>query len=336
MDSRYSRQKQIVSFGDKGQEALQKANVLVIGCGGLGCPVALYLTRAGVLNVGLVDGDIVQLSNLHRQVLFNEKDVGIAKVRAAKTALLLGNSALKIETFETRLNASNYKEIFAPYDLVIDCTDNFDSRYLINDACVLSHKPLVYGAANQLEGQVAVFNYNDSGNLRDLFPEVPKPGTIQNCEEAGVLGVITGIIGDLMALEAIKVITGIGEPLTNKLLQFDGFTSQLYTLNYKPNPTEGLPVIKDMVTQISWSEYHSENKHFQLVDVRTTKEREEQHNGGLHLPLLELHSRYSELKRYEQIAFYCKTGQRAIQAVNTYCGLKENANCVAIAIVGEI
>lgn len=334
MEDRFIRQKQIISFGEKGQEALQKAKVLIVGCGGLGCPVAMYLSRAGVVHIGLVDGDVVQLSNLHRQILFNEQDVGSLKVEAAQQALLLGNSDLLIQTYPYRLNTKNYKEILSEYDVIIDCSDNFETRYLVNDACVILKKPLVYGAANQLEGQVAVFNYMGSGNLRDVFPELPKDGTIQNCEEAGVLGVITGIIGDLMAWEVIKLITGVGKPLINTLMQFDGETSRLFSFNYTPNQSMTKPIVHSDLLQITWQEYSAGADTFQLVDVRTKEEREVGHKGGIHIPLSELQVRLTELEKYSNVAFYCQTGKRAIQAA----GMCQNdfETTTITAIVGDL
>lgn len=330
MEDRYSRQKQVSTFGIEGQMALQNARVLIVGCGGLGCPVAMYLSRAGVLNLGLIDGDTVNISNLHRQILFNESDVGTYKVDAAKKALLLGNSDLSIETYRTTLNGGNFKDIISDYDLVIDCSDNFETRYLINDACIILNKPLVYGAANQLEGQVAVFNYQGSGNLRDLFPKIPDEGTIQNCEEAGVLGVVTGIIGDMMALESIKVISGIGEPLTNKLLQFNGETSRSLTITYKPKELTDKPIILPSIKQISWDEYNTEFNTFQLVDVRTNEERMVGSKGGIHIPLTELSARLSDLNGSNDIAFYCKTGKRAKQAARLISESFGKSNCIAI------
>jgi sulfur-carrier protein adenylyltransferase/sulfurtransferase len=330
MDSRYSRQIQIPSFSLKGQEALIAAKILIIGCGGLGCPVALYLTRAGVKHLGIVDDDVVQLSNLHRQVLFSESDLGRLKVEAAKDNLLQGDESLDVETYITRLDSSNYQEIISKYDVVLDCTDNFSTRYLINDACLLLNKPVVYGAANKLEGQVAVFNLNGSGHLRDLYPEIPTEGSIQNCEEAGVLGVITGIIGNFMALEVVKIVSGIGQPLVNQLVQFDGTTSRFHSIKYVPNPRTQPIEISNAAKEVSWANYLENYEHYQLVDVRTSSERNESHSGGLHIPLDELLSRKNELESYDSIAFYCQTGPRAIKAAN----LDINKNQQSIAIVG--
>ncbi|MFT5513378.1 MAG: molybdopterin/thiamine biosynthesis adenylyltransferase, partial [Bacteroidia bacterium] len=247
MENRYHRQIQLPSFGQEKQDNLSKQKVLIVGCGGLGCPVAMYLSRAGVHSLGLVDADKVDITNLHRQVLFSEVDIGTFKVDAAKNALLSGNSQLTVDVFKERLNTQNYQSIISAYDIVVDGSDNFETRYLVNDACVLLNKPLVYGAANGIEGQVAVFNVNGSGNLRDLFPEIPNAGTIQNCEEAGVLGVTTGVIGGLMGLEVIKVITGLGKPLVNQLLQFDGITGRTYFVQYTKTENSVIEAIVPLI-----------------------------------------------------------------------------------------
>ncbi|MFT5724854.1 MAG: molybdopterin/thiamine biosynthesis adenylyltransferase/rhodanese-related sulfurtransferase [Bacteroidia bacterium] len=333
MQERYSRQTKIPGFGGAGQTALAKAKVLIIGCGGLGCPVAMYLSRAGLGEIGLVDADTISLSNLHRQVLFVESDIGGLKVDAAKSALLKGNSGITVHTYPSRLNSQNYNEIIVPYDLVLDCTDNFDTRYLINDACLELGKPLVYGAANRLEGQVAVFNVNGSGHLRDLFPEVPTAGTIQNCEEAGVLGVTTGIVGDLMALEVIKLVTAVGDPLINQLLQFDGLNTRLHVLKYTRNLAIQTEAITTSVPCVSWLDYDAKYQTYQLVDVRTSTEREVKSRGGIHIPLDELNLNEFHIKQYEKIAFYCQTGQRAQQAVSHLSKTMANE---MIAIVGNL
>ena len=331
MENRYHRQIQLPAFGRKRQDDLLKHKVLVIGCGGLGCPVSMYLSRAGVHNLGLVDVDIVDITNLHRQVLFNEADIGLFKVDAAKKALLAGNSQLTIEVFRENINTQNYESIFTEYDIIVDCSDNFETRYLVNDACVLLDKPLIYGAANGLEGQVAVFNFEGSGQLRDLYPDMPNPGTIQNCEEAGVLGVTTGVIGDLMAFEVIKIITGIGKPLVDQLLQFDGSTSRTHFVRYSKSEH---PISQSIipVLQMSWTEYHEKHADSILIDVRTLEEREESTIDSVHIPLNELPKRASELPQNKQCIFFCKTGQRAQQAARI---LAKHVNQPPIAIVDD-
>ena len=331
-EDRYLRQIRLSSFGSAGQSALQNAKVLIVGCGGLGCPVALYLSRAGVKEIGLVDGDKVDITNLHRQVLFNETDIGELKAEAAQNALLHGDESLNIEVFIERLQPSNYESIINGYDIVVDCTDNFETRYLLNDACILLDKPLVYGAANGWEGQVAVFNLKQSGNLRDLYPEVPTQGTIQNCEEAGVLGVITGIIGSMMALEVIKVATGIGNPFLNQLVQYDGETNQFHNLKYSAN-TSTRNVKIDLLKQIDWETYHRSYTNAVLVDIRTASERKANFIESLHVPVEKIPNWIKTFDSEQQVVFFCETGQRALQASRTAFS---EANIRTIAVVDTI
>lgn len=224
---RYQRQILLKEFGLKGQEKLAAARVLVVGAGGLGCPALLYLTAAGVGTIGIVDFDIVQASNLHRQVLFTESDIGAQKVTQAIHHLQQRNQEIKLVAHDLLLSPQNCFQILGQYDIVLDGTDNFSTRYLLNDACYLLRTPLVMGAISRFEGQVAVFwNKEESDvNYRDLFPTPPKPGEIKNCAEAGVLGVLPGIIGMQMANETIKLITGVGKPLINQLFTYHALTN---------------------------------------------------------------------------------------------------------------
>ncbi|MCB9262245.1 MAG: ThiF family adenylyltransferase [Flavobacteriales bacterium] len=320
MEHRYSRQTVLKNVGQGGQIAIKESSVLVVGCGGLGSVVAMYLCRAGIGTLGLVDHDRVQLSNLHRQVLFNENDVGEWKVDATKRALVAANSDVKVQTFNMKLTDENTEAVFSEFDFIVDGTDNFETKYLVNDACVLFNKTLIYGSVNQFDGQVALFNHNGSGNLRDLFPQMPNSNLFQNCEEAGVLGPMVGIVGSIMAMEVLKVIAQTGETLANKLLLLDGLSYQNRKMNYRP---KGNVLIKKLPKNnsscstgkmISWHEYHTEYKDFMLVDVRTSEERLAGHSGGLHLPLPELESRINELTGYPKIAFYCQSGERAKKA----------------------
>ncbi len=317
MNERFARHIRLTGFGNEAQNKLSKASVLIIGCGGLGCPAALYLTRGGIGRLGLMDADLVSLSNLHRQVLFNEEDIGKPKVDVAKKMLVKANSAIEIDVFNSRLNTTNWKKILGDYDVVLDCSDNFTTRYLVNDGCVLLDKPLVYGAANQFEGQVSVFNHQSSANLRDLFPQIPNEGVIQNCEEAGVLGVVTGIIGEFMALETIKIITGVGKPLTNQMLIFDGLNSETHRIRFTKNPNTIIPETQNVESEFnrtSWKDFATSFSDFELVDVRTVEERSESHQGGVHIPLDQLEARKGELKSFDKLCFYCKSGKRALLA----------------------
>lgn len=232
---RYQRQIILKEFGEAGQQKLLQSKVLVIGAGGLGCPALQYLAAAGVGTIGIVDDDVVSISNLHRQPLYSTFDIGYSKAEKAKHALTRLNPDINIVAYNERLTPKNALALLANYDIVIDGTDNFASRYLINDACVLLHKTLVYGAVSQFEGQVAVFNAQPTNgnipvNYRDLFPHPPKDGEVLNCAEAGVLGVLPGIIGTMQANETIKLITGMGKPLINSLLTYNALNNGMYEL----------------------------------------------------------------------------------------------------------
>lgn len=234
--SRYLRQIKLPELGEQGQARLAKARVLLIGAGGLGSPAALYLTAAGIGTVGLVDHDQVDRSNLHRQVLHRDDRVGLDKTESARLTLEALNPTIRVETHPTRLTAENVESIFSGYDLVIDGSDNFPTRYLVNDACIRLGLPNVYGAVQGLEGQVSVFAAGGRPCYRCLFSEPPPPELAPSCSQAGVLGVVPGIVGLLQALEAIKIITGIGEPLIGRLLLFDARTSRLREVHPQADP----------------------------------------------------------------------------------------------------
>ena len=223
---RYQRQLILKGFGIAGQQKLQQARVLVIGAGGLGCPIVQYLVAAGVGHVGLADNDKVSLSNLHRQIVFGTEDIDSYKVDVVKRKMFSLNSDVDIRTWNERWTQLHCVQHFPDYDVIIDATDNFASRYLINDACVLLGKPLVFGAVSQFDGQVAIFNQlqadgSRSVNYRDLFPLPPANGEVLNCAEGGVLGVLPGMIGTMQATEAIKLITGLGTTLSNRLWNYN-------------------------------------------------------------------------------------------------------------------
>jgi sulfur-carrier protein adenylyltransferase/sulfurtransferase len=233
---RYSRHLVLADLGMAGQLKLKQARVLVVGAGGLGSPVLLYLAAAGVGCIGIADHDVLDLSNLQRQVLYSVQDIGEPKALAARRKLEGLNPLISFKTHVSKISSKNALEIIRGYDVVVDGTDNFATRYLLNDACILLDRPLVYGSILKFEGQVAVFNYlkkngERSTNYRDLFPEPPSPESVPNCEQAGVLGVLPGIIGSMQASEAIKIITGIGQPLADKLLIFDSLSMDQTVIN---------------------------------------------------------------------------------------------------------
>jgi sulfur-carrier protein adenylyltransferase/sulfurtransferase len=336
--SRYNRQLLLPGFGTEKQKLLSDARVLVIGAGGLGCPVLLYLTAAGVGTIGIVDGDTVELSNLHRQVLFSESDIGKSKALTAVKKLQDHNQQVKFETFNFRLTRENAVSVLESFDLVIDGSDNFPTRYLVNDVCVLMDKPLVYGSIYRFEGQVAVFNVpDDKGlktNYRDLFPETPDPDQIPNCAEAGVLGVLPGIIGSLQANEAIKIISGLGKPLINRILTFNTLSNVTYTLDLYPHPNSSSFIPKSL-QEISKTDYEvscefinvenvpaeelmdllESNPHITLLDVRESFEMPKlQGFPYTSIPLGELTNRMGELKGNQEILVFCQSGKRSIQA----------------------
>ncbi|HXL54885.1 MAG TPA: HesA/MoeB/ThiF family protein [Chitinophagaceae bacterium] len=337
---RYQRQILLKEFGEAAQQKLLHAKVLVIGAGGLGCPALQYLAAAGVGTIGIVDDDIVTLTNLHRQILYSTDDIGQPKAERAAFKLQQLNPDITITPYNFRLANKNALNIISDYDIIIDGTDNFSSRYMINDACVLLNKALVYGAISRFEGQVAIFNCKTddeimSVNYRDLFPDPPKDGTILNCAEEGVLGVLPGIIGCMQASETIKLITGIGKPLINRLLTYNALTNQFYELALSPNKESAALIPQDEEeftnTDYDWlCSAHAINKNFEIdplyfnkllkeknitiIDVREPGEipaiNEFPH---AHIPLGQLQQQASSLKG-DIIITICQSGVRSVKA----------------------
>jgi adenylyltransferase/sulfurtransferase len=242
---RYSRHIILPEVGLEGQKRLKAASVLCVGTGGLGSPLLLYLAAAGIGRIGIVDFDVVDQSNLHRQIIHSESWVGKPKIASAKQRILEINPHCQVDLYETRLSADNALDIFRPYDVVVDGTDNFPTRYLVNDACVLLNKPNVYGSIFRFEGQATVFNYQEGPNYRDLYPEPPPPGMVPSCAEGGVLGVLPGIIGTIQANETIKVILGVGRTLSGRLLLYNALDMTFRELKLRPNPVR--PVIEELI-----------------------------------------------------------------------------------------
>jgi adenylyltransferase/sulfurtransferase len=326
---RYNRQMLIPEFGLAGQEKLKNAKVLVIGCGGLGSPILLYLTAAGVGILGIVENDKIDITNLQRQILYTTSAVGLPKISETVNRLMALNPLVKIKQYPILLNADNALEIIKDYDIVIDGTDNFPTRYLVNDACVMLNKPFVYGAIHRFEGQVAVFNHQNSATYRDLFPTPPPPEQAPNCSEAGVLGVIPGIIGSMQAIEAIKVITNIGEPLSGKLLVFDTLSMQSRIINIPkmPNLLKITQLIDYEVfcgiktaNDITFEALQTLND-YQLIDVRETHEYEARNIGGELMPLSELEKYLSKISRNKTVVIHCQSGVRSQKAIKI---LQEN------------
>jgi molybdopterin/thiamine biosynthesis adenylyltransferase/rhodanese-related sulfurtransferase len=327
---RYSRQLLIPGFGIEGQECLKKARVLVIGAGGLGCPVLLYLVGAGVGKIGVVDGDKVSLSNLHRQSLYTENDIGRFKADCAVEILESRNSDVELLAHKVFLDSDNANAFIEDYQVLVDCTDNFKSRYLINDLGVLNDVPVVYGSVHQFEGQVSVFNHQTqegrSPNYRDLFPNPPKASSVQNCSEGGVLGVLPGIIGSFQAMEVIKILTGLGEPLSSRLLLYNALDHTYKTINYNHSEPRvrvdrlidydefcGVPKEDKSDFELLSKEVKElvEAKRYRLVDIRSSKERALTHIGGEHVEMTAVVNFIKHNSSSNNFIFYCRSGQRS-------------------------
>ena len=337
--ARYSRHIIIPEFNIEGQKKLKAAKVLVIGTGGLGSPMLLYLAAAGVGTIGIVDFDVVDDSNLQRQVLYSVKDVGRPKVEAARERILGLNPHINVIAYNEHLSSKNALEIFKDYDVVADGTDNFPTRYLVNDACVLTGIPNVYASIFRFDGQVSVFNYNNGPNYRDLYPEPPPPGLVPSCAEGGVLGVLPGIIGSLQANEVIKVITGIGETLSGRLFAFDAlnFSTKIFKIGKdKSNPLNGEnPTIKELidyqqfcgivpdvinekVKEITVQELKQKmdaKEDFQLIDVREKHEYDFVNLGAELIPLNSVLDNVEKFSRDKQVIIHCKGGVRSAKAI---------------------
>lgn len=329
--SRYQRQMALPDLGLTQQVKLKEASVLVIGCGGLGHPVATYLAGAGIGTIGLIDDDTVELSNLHRQIAFQEGDIGKKKAEILSSRLKLLNKEVSIKTYLERLNSINAEELIANYDVIVDCTDNFPTRYLTNDVCVSKKKPMVYGSIYQYEGQVSLFNHNGSANYRDLYPIPPSAEAVPDCETGGVIGSLAGIIGSIQANETIKLICGIDGLLVEKLLIFDAKTNETRIIKYKPNTriseqktSQEVAEIcdkknKDMVKEVSVSELKQmmDNKDdFQLIDVRENHEVEICTLDGELIPLGQLPENEDKIATDKKVIIHCRSGARSAQAVS--------------------
>lgn len=335
---RYGRQILLKEFGEAGQQKLLQAKVLMIGAGGLGCAALPYLTGSGVGTIGIIDDDTVALHNLHRQVLYSIHDIGLPKVNRAASALRQLNPDVLVETFNERLTVSNAIELLDKYDIIIDGTDNFSARYMINDACVLLNKPFVYGAVSRFEGQVAVFNClmngnETSANYRDLFPHPPAPGEVANCAEAGVLGMLPGIIGTMQAAETIKLIAGIGIPLIDRLLTYNALSNQVYelqlsaqketrslipanTIAFKEMNYDQLCGVYENGVEIDSTTFNElkDKKNVLIVDVREYHEmpavNEFEH---ISIPLGSIAEKLPASKM-DTIIVFCQSGKRSLQA----------------------
>jgi len=339
---RYSRHLIMPEVGMDGQLKLKAAKVLCIGTGGLGAPLGVYLAAAGVGRIGLVDFDTVDLTNLQRQILFSTSDVGRPKILAAADRLRGLNPDIQVDAFEKRLTSENALDLFKDYDFIVDGTDNFPTRYLVNDACVLLGKQNVYGSIFRFEGQVTVFGAPGGPCYRCLYPEPPPPGLVPSCAEGGVLGVLPGIVGSIQAAETLKLIIGKGEPLIGRLLLFDALGMRFRELKLRKNPEcpvcgahptvtklidyaefcgirgEEAPAPETNVPEIGPRELKARldrGDDLLILDVREPHEYQICNLGGRLIPLGDLSRRVSELDSSREIVAHCRTGKRSTEAV---------------------
>jgi adenylyltransferase/sulfurtransferase len=359
---RYSRHIILPEVGLEGQKRLKAASVLCIGTGGLGSPLLLYLAAAGVGRIGIVDFDIVDSSNLQRQIIHGTDWVGKPKINSAKNRILQINPNCQVDLYETSLNSQNALEILKPYDVIVDGTDNFPTRYLTNDACVLLDKPNVYGSIFRFEGQATVFNYEGGPNYRDLYPEPPPPGLVPSCAEGGVLGVLPGIIGTIQATETLKIILGAPNTLSGRLLLFNAWEMKFRELKLRPNPVRpvieklidyqefcGIPQAKaaeaqaqSVLAEITVTDLktllESGKSDYLLVDVRNPNEYEiARIPGAVLVPLPDIEQgsgveKIKELLNGHQLIAHCKMGGRSAKALHI---LKE-AGIVGTNVKGGI
>ncbi|MCA0959449.1 HesA/MoeB/ThiF family protein [Muricauda ruestringensis] len=311
--SRYDRQIKLTEVGLEGQEKLRNAKVLLVGVGGLGCPAAMYLAGAGVGKIGLMDHDKVDLSNLHRQVLFQESDVGKSKAVVSKERLEKQNSEVAYEVYEEPLTIENAENIINQYDVVLDGTDNFETKYLINDACILADKPWVFASIYKNEGQLSVFNYKNGPTYRCLFPK----STRQNisCEATGVLGVLPGILGTLQAAEVLKIILGEGDVLSGKLKLINMMQASEQTININKRPAEVERIRNNGIAPV-YIDCDLKHKEHWYLDVREVFEQPKPKGKKvLSIPMGDLTSRYQEIPSNQDVFVFCQSGKRSKNAI---------------------
>ncbi len=334
---RYQRHLSLPQFGEAAQVKLKEARVLVIGAGGLGCPALQYLAAAGVGTLGVMDFDTVDRSNLQRQILFNEADVGKIKAEVAAARLRKMNPSIEVLSIAERLNVENAIELFGNFDVIVDGSDNFITRYLVNDACVLAEKPLIYGAIYTFQGQVSVFNFKGGPTYRCLFAEPPDPKDALSCSEIGVVGVLPGLIGTLQATETIKVITGVGEPLSGSLLMWDVLTMKQQMIRFSRNPVaSAVTELKEIdyacevenetsgpleIEVAEFCDWIADGRPLQVLDVREDWERAMARIDSVHIPLGEFVNGTADpfsagLKTDVPTVVYCASGVRSLRAAD--------------------
>lgn len=310
---RYDRQIKLDEVGVSGQEKLRKASVLIVGMGGLGCPAAQYLTGAGVGKIGLMDHDKVSITNLHRQVLYDENDLGKSKALVAKEKLQRLNSEIELVSIEEALTIDNAEKLFSQYDFILDGTDNFETKYLINDACILAGKPWVYASIYKSEGQLSVFNYQNGPSYRCLFPKTTQQNV--SCEATGVLGVVPGIFGMLQATEALKIILGVGKVLSGKLKLSNLLPGSEQILNIQKKQEEIEKVKRNGIIPMRINcEVKDSAKTY--LDVREEFEQPKVNSAKvIHIPLGDLQQRSNEIPQQEEVLVFCQSGKRSLKAV---------------------
>ena len=345
---RYSRHLIMPEVGVDGQRRLKAGSVLCIGAGGLGSPAAMYLAAAGVGRIGIVDFDVVDFSNLQRQIIHGTSDVGRSKLASARDRLLDINPHIQVDTYEEALSSENAFRLFEPYDIILDGTDNFPTRYLVNDACVILGKPNTYGSIFRFEGQASVFGMKDGPCYRCLYPEPPPPGLVPSCAEGGVLGVLPGVIGVIQATEAIKLLTGVGEPLVGRFLLYDALKMRFRELKVPKDPECPVcgknPTVTKLIdyeqfcgihpaapepttmtasangldiTAVELKQRLDRGDKLRVIDVREPNEYQINRIPGSELiPLGELPRRYAELNPEDELVMHCKMGGRSAKAAD--------------------
>ncbi len=314
--SRYQRQIDLNNVGTAGQQKLTDASVLIVGVGGLGCPAAQYLAAAGVGTIGLIDHDHVELSNLQRQILFGEDDLGKNKAQCALQKLQKLNSSIEYKVFQEKYTSDNALTILQDFDVVIDGTDNFETKYLINDASLLTNKPMVFGSVYKFEGQLSVFNYNKGPSYRCLFPEHHQLDP-NSCIDTGVLGVLPGIVGTMQAAEAVKIILGIGEVYSGRMKVFNSLNNKDHVVSFERNEQAIDQVLRNGLAQTHESTDLTCSDEAIYVDVRESHELPKiDHLPSLRIPLSQLEKRFEEIPRERNVILFCQTGKRSQQAIN--------------------
>lgn len=342
----YARQQLLPELGPEGQALLKKSAVLVVGAGGLGCPVLQYLAGMGIGTLGIVDGDNISVSNLHRQLLFTADDVGKRKVEVAKMRLTAINPLIEVVVFDTFLTTQNADSILSRFDVVVDCSDNYPTRFLVNDWCVKLGKPLVFGAIYRFEGQVSVFGYRNGPTYRCVFKDLPAQASVTDCSESGVVGVLPGLVGMYQAIEVLKIVTGIGRVLSGRMLVIDALNSEVYTLELERDPAidytrlpetddsvrngnPGICSVNQEVGEIDGEELLNTYclSDVVLLDVREIGELPEFMESGIQqIPLSVLDEEAVGLDRQAEYVVFCRSGQRSRIAANTlvhYFGFKK-------------